>query len=138
MFWWTIKHYKFLYHFRHCFFIYLIKHFSLFLLGNVFVLSKYTQLYSFAVLVFNVFTGIYLIPINFIIAFGPSNFNEIIIVISLFYLGFMILLRTIRGIFIVSNLISDRIFQIFIYLCAMEIAPVLILAKTVIKWGLYN
>lgn len=115
--------------------LYIIRHLSLNLLGTVFGLNKYTDLYSFAIMIFNLFTGLILIPLNFLFAFGPDYLQEIVLIISFIILGVLVLLRTIRGIFIVSEHLIGRIFQIFIYLCAFEIAPVLILIKTVMNLG---
>jgi len=115
--------------------LYTIRHLSLNVLGNLFSLNKYTDLYSFAIMIFNHFTGLILIPLNFLIAFGPSYIQGSILIISFIILSFLVMLRTIRGIFIVSEHLVGRIFQIFIYLCAFEIAPVLILIKTVMNLG---
>ena len=84
-------------------------------------------------MVFNIFLGICLIPLNFILAFGPSDFHGIMIGFSLTLGLIIVLLRTFRGVFIVSEYLVDRIFQIFIYLCAFEIAPMLILIKSVMN-----
>ena len=73
--------------------------------------------------------------LNFLFAFGPDYLQEIVLIITFIILGVLVLLRTIRGIFIVSEHLIGRIFQIFIYLCAFEIAPVLILIKTVMNLG---
>ena len=116
-------------------FLYIIRHLSLSLLGKIFDVNKYTDLYSFAIMIFNQFAGLILIPLNFLIAFGPNGIQEIILNISFIVLAILVLLRTIRGIFIVSEHLMGRIFQIFIYLCAFEIAPVLILIKSVMNLG---
>jgi Domain of unknown function (DUF4271) len=113
--------------------VYIIRHVFLAVFGNIFGISKNTQLYSFAILVFNIFLGICLIPLNFILAFGPEDFQVVILWISVLIVLIMVLLRTFRGVFIVSEYLIDRIFQIFIYLCAFEIAPMLILVKFVMK-----
>jgi Domain of unknown function (DUF4271) len=115
--------------------LYIIRHLGLNLLGNVFRLNKYTDLYSFAIMIFNLFTGLILIPLNFLIAFSPDFLQEMVLIISFIILGVLVLLRTIRGIFIVSEHLIGGIFQIFIYLCGFEIAPVLILIKTVMNLG---
>lgn len=113
--------------------VYVIRHVFLGMLGNLFSISKSTQLYSFAIMIFNIFLGICLIPLNFILAFGPENFQGVMLWFSLGLVIIMVLLRTFRGVFIVSEYLFDRIFQIFIYLCAFEIAPMLILVKSVMK-----
>lgn len=113
--------------------IYAIRHISLKLLGYLFSISKSTDLYSFSIMIFNQFTGVALIPVNFLLAFGPGSIQNILIWSSFLFLGIILLLRTFRGIFIVSEHLSDRLFQIFIYLCAFEIAPMLVLFKTIMN-----
>lgn len=115
--------------------VYLIRHFGLFLFGNAFLVAKNTELYSFTIMVFNQFAGVILIGINFLLAFGPEGVQEFMIWASFIFIGLLILLRTFRGIFIVSEHLGDRIFQIIIYLCAFEVAPILILIKTLLKFG---
>lgn len=114
---------------------YSVKHIGLFIFGLIFKVTKNTQLYSFTILVFNAFIGLSLIPLNFIIAFGPTNIQQITIGISFIFIGILVLIRTFRGLFIVSEFLTYRIFQIFIYLCAFEIAPILILVKTIQNWS---
>ena len=113
------------------FVIYFIRHISLYLLGIVFPVSKQTGLYSFTIMVFNHFIGILLIPINLFLALGPLEYRYYILVFSIFLLVSLYLMRTFRGIFIVSEYFIDRFFQIIIYLCAFEIIPILILWKMV-------
>jgi hypothetical protein len=113
--------------------LYIIRHFSLMVFGIIFSLSKNTQLYSFAIMIFNHFAGIILIPLNFLLAFGPHEIKEIILWISIAILVILLFLRTIRGIFIVSEHLTDRFFQIIVYLCAFEIAPMLIFIKTLMN-----
>ncbi|MFZ1749355.1 MAG: DUF4271 domain-containing protein [Saprospiraceae bacterium] len=113
--------------------IYLIKHVGLSIIGSVFLVSKNTDLYSFAIMVFNHFAGLGLIIINFLFAFGPEGYSKIMLCSGLVFIGILVLLRTFRGIFIASEFLTDRIFQIFIYLCAFEIAPLIILIRTVLN-----
>ncbi len=115
--------------------VYIVRHLSLSVLGIVFKISKNTSLYGFTIMVFNHFAGLFLLPLNLLIAFGPESVKEIIIGISFLIILILVFLRTVRGIFIVSEYLIDRLFQIFIYLCAFEIAPILILIKTVMNSG---
>lgn len=112
---------------------YSLKHISLILFGNIFGVSKNTQLYGFSIMIFNQFAGLILIPLNFLFAFGPIELKGIILWISLIMLSVLLFLRTIRGIFIVSEYLTNRFFQIIIYLCAFEVAPVLIFIKTLMN-----
>ena len=113
--------------------IYLVRHVSLNLLGDIFSLTKNTQLYGFSIMIFNQFAGLVLIPLNFLLAFGTSGIKEIILWSTIIILCILLLLRTVRGIFIVSEYLTDRFFQIFIYLCAFEIAPMMVFIKTIMN-----
>jgi len=110
--------------------IYIFRHFSLSMLGKIFPISKNTDLYSFTVMVCNLFMGLALIPINFFLAYGPDSFKAYLILFSIILICSVLFLRLIRGFFIVSEYLGDRLFQIIIYLCAFEIAPVLILIRS--------
>ena len=65
------------------------------------------------------------------IAFAPSNLKLILI-----YLAFILIIgiysfRVLRSLFLASKYISLHKFHFFMYLCTIEIAPVLILAKII-------
>lgn len=113
--------------------VYMFKHLALYVFGQIFLVSKSTALYSVTILIFNLFAGIILIPFNFIIAFGPEGIKDVNLWISIIILLMMVFLRTLRGVMIVSEYLTSRMFQIFNYLCAFEIAPALILIKAIIK-----
>ncbi len=113
--------------------LYFVRHTSLGLFGNIFSLSKNTELYSFSIMIFNQFAGMVLIPVNFLFAFGPNSVSDIVLWGGVVILTILLLLRTFRGVFIVSEYLSDRLFQIIIYLCAFEIAPMVIFIKTIMN-----
>ena len=113
--------------------VYLFRHAGLSALGKIFPVSKSADLYSFTIMIFNHFIGLFLIPINFLLAFGPDDFLPFILLFAVIIIGIIYFLRIVRGFFIVSEYFSDRLFQIIIYLCAFEIAPVFILLKSVIN-----
>ncbi len=113
--------------------LYFVRHISLSVFGNIFSLSKNTELYSFSIMIFNQFAGMILIPVNFLFAFGPNSVSEIMLWGGVAILTILLLLRTFRGVFIVSEYLSDRLFQIIIYLCAFEIAPMVIFIKTIMN-----
>jgi Domain of unknown function (DUF4271) len=115
--------------------LYIVRHMGLKILGGLFSLEKNTDLFSFTIMIFNLFSGIIILPINFFLAFGPDSIKLVSIGLVAFCLGLLFFLRSIRGLFIASEYFGSRIFQIFVYLCAFEIAPVLILVKTILKYG---
>lgn len=111
--------------------IYLIRHLFLKLIGGSFPIQKEVSLYGFTIQSFNLFIGIMLIPMNLIIAFGPEKTAIPFIYISVIILGVLYLLRSFRGILISSRNISSNFFHFFLYLCAFEILPILLLIKVI-------
>ncbi len=115
--------------------VYILKHLGLYIIGRIFMIQKSTDLYRFTIMIFNHALGMILIPINFLIAFGPPEISKISLWIAIGVIGVLLILRTLRGIFIVFEYLNDRIFQIFVYLCAFEIAPMMILIKTIMNFS---
>jgi hypothetical protein len=113
--------------------VYAIRHLSLSVLGYLFRIEKSTGLYSFTVMLINFAIGLMLIPFNLLIAFGPDKISAIMFYTALTMICMLVVMRAIRGIFIAAQFVNERLFQIIIYLCAFEIAPVLILVKTAVK-----
>lgn len=108
---------------------YLIKHLSLFFLGIIFPLSKETSLYNYCIMVFNLMIGIILIPFNLLLAFGSDLWSTPTIIISLIILGILIIIRYLRGVLIVVNKAVGNLFVFFIYLCTLEIGPLVVLIR---------
>jgi hypothetical protein len=108
---------------------YLVRHTGLAIIGSIFNVSKSTDLYSFTIKLFNAFIGVALIPINFILAYSPDSFKQPVVIIAFIFIGILLVLRIIRGLFIASEYLGSRMFQFFVYLCAVEIAPILISIK---------
>ncbi len=112
---------------------YLLKHLSLFIIGWLYKIEKDTTIYSFTIMVSNLFIGVLFLPCNFILAFSPEPFRNIVLILMLVLLGIIIVIRSFRALLIVSDKIIIHFFQIFIYLCAFEIAPIVLLAKFLMK-----
>jgi hypothetical protein len=111
--------------------LYVIRHLGLYALGMVFPINKGTSLYSFTILIFNIFIGIVLIPSNIILSFAPKQFFLPTVYVSLGIIIILLVLRCFRGFFISLKYITDNLFLFFLYLCSVEIAPLLILWKAI-------
>ena len=107
--------------------IYFVKHFVLYIMGNIFPISKSISLYSFSILVFNILIGICLIPVNFILAYAPPEFFNYSLYLGFAMILILLALRYLRGIFISANFVVSNLFLFFLYLCTLEIAPIMIL-----------
>ncbi len=113
--------------------IFFLKHLVLLLLGLVFPVKKELGLYSFTIIIFNIIVGLALIPINLILAFGPVLVYKSFIFIGLGIIVILIALGVLRILLMTLNKWTQFIFHFFIYLCAVEIAPIIVLLKLVIS-----
>ena len=109
--------------------IYLSRHIFMRVIGDTFTISGEMTHYSFNIILYNILAGISLIPINLVLAYGPPAMRMPVIYIGLGLIGLLYLLRQLRGLNIAGHLISQNFFQFFVYLCAVEILPALVLFK---------
>lgn len=106
--------------------LYLGRHIILSFIGWLFPLEKEASLFSFTIMIINLLLGLFLIPVNLILAFGPENLFIGAMYFGIIVFGFAFIIRYVRGFFISANHIFNHLFLFFIYLCVIEIAPVLI------------
>jgi uncharacterized protein DUF4271 len=109
--------------------VYASKHAVTRLLGETFQISKEMRHYNFNIILYNILAGIALMPVNLLLAFGPAGIGMPMIYTGLGIIVLMYLMRQFRGIIIGLHLIVKDVFQFFVYLCAIEILPVLVLFK---------
>ncbi len=114
------------------FLIYISKHLSLKVLSEAFPIKKDVSLYNFSIESYNIFLGLVLLPINLVVAFGPTQLSSVFLYIAVIIVGIVILVRSYRGLVIASPYLSKHIFHFFLYLCAFEIVPLLFLVKLVV------
>ncbi len=106
-----------------------LKHLVINIIGWVFPIEKETSIYSMTMTVFGIVLSIILFVANVIIAYAPPQIIPIVIYLSFIIIGIVYFFRSIRGLSIASKFLNRNKFHFFIYLCAVEIAPVLILWK---------
>lgn len=114
--------------------VFLFKHVMLAVVRGLFPVESEIRRYNFLILIFNCVLGLFLVPFNFFIAFSTKSGSE-----QLFLVSWMIALvaifyayRTIRASPIGVKFLAQSPFHFLLYLCAVEIAPVLVLLK--IAW----
>ena len=114
--------------------IYLAKLLILKLTGWIFNVSDATDTYIFIVFLVNKMIGMFLLPFLFLLAFPHPILFPIaltisyILIIALFSYRFIISYRPIR------NEIKLGRFHFFIYLCAFEVAPLLLIYKVLLMF----
>ena len=109
--------------------VYLLRHLSMNYLKLFVNAQKEISRFYFTIIIFNIFFGLLVFPLNAFAAFAPEIISTTAIYISIFFLIFIYLARQLRGLFIGSKFLNDHQFHFFIYLCTVEIAPLLILGK---------
>ncbi len=114
--------------------VYLIKYLSLKFVGWLFNITATAHGYIFIVFMINKIIGIYILPFLILLAFTDNNIYEVAFIFS--YLGVFALLayRFILSYGLVQNEIRLNPFHFFLYLCAFEIVPLLLIYKALMLW----
>jgi len=114
--------------------IYLVKFVVLKFVGWVFSISRATDIYIFVVFLVNKMLGIFLLPFLILITFSGEQLREILITISLTMIFVLWAYRALAGYRPVRNEIKLTPFYFFLYLCAFEIAPLLLIYKVLLTY----
>ncbi|WP_431212258.1 DUF4271 domain-containing protein [Puia sp. P3] len=114
--------------------VYLVKFMVLKFTGWVFSVSRATDIYIFIVFLVNKMLGIFLLPFLIIITFSGPTVREIFITISLAMVFVLWAYRVLAAYRPVRNEIKLTPFYFFLYLCAFEIAPLLLIYKVLLTY----
>ena len=117
---------------------FLIKHFVLKIIEATLPFAKAIKQYSFTIVIFNIILGIALIPLNVLIAFAPQHTTWSIILLSFTIILFVYLFRHLRSLALATTYLSFHKFHFFMYLCTVEIAPLLIIVKLLMNGDSIN
>lgn len=112
--------------------VYLVKFISLKATGWIFNVRALADTYIFIVFIINKVLGIFLLPVLFIVAFSPVGLANTAWVLSWIVIGGLLLYRYILALSAVRTYVQVSVFHFFLYFCAFEVAPVLLLYKMVI------
>ncbi len=110
----------------------LIKQLIINFLGWTFPIKKDTVKYGFLIGVFNSIFGLILFPANWLLAYGPEEIRlpliyGVAIIAIIFYIY-----RYMIGVSSASQQVLRNKFNFFMYLCTLEIAPLLVIVKYVL------
>jgi hypothetical protein len=112
--------------------IYLGKFIMLKTIGWMFNIRMATDTYIFIVFLVNKMMGIYLLPALLFMAFAKGAFLTVLITLTYFFIVVLFIYRFIIAYRPVRNEIKLSRFHFFIYLCAFEIAPLLLIYKVLL------
>lgn len=108
---------------------YLGKQLLLAVLGWIFSLEKESSQYSFMIMIFAIVTGMFFIPASLLLSYAPASTTKVILYCSIIVLVLIYLLRAVRALLINSRLMSSGPLHFLLYICAVELAPLLILYR---------
>ena len=100
--------------------------------GWIFNISKATDTYIFIVFLVNKMLGIFLLPFLVLIVFEPADIKQLFVTLSLIFIIFLIIYRFAFSFRPLQNEIRWSLLQFFIYLCAFEIAPLILIYKVLL------
>lgn len=110
--------------------LFLLKHVILSFISSVFPVQKEANLYSFAIMIFSIIAGLVLAPLNLVIAYA-KGYTELFIYLSFGVCAVIYLLQSLRGLFIGNKFLLYHKFHLLLYICSVEVAPVLVLVKLI-------
>lgn len=105
------------------------KHIILKYIAAFFPPRKEATLFSFMIMVFNCMLGILLVPINVLLAFGSDELTRFVFFIGIISIVILFIIKQLKAIFIGAGIWMNNVFHFFLYICAVEIAPICILWK---------
>lgn len=105
------------------------KHLLLSIVGFVFPIGKEISIYNFTIAVFGIVLGLVLVPANLLLAYGPAEAFTMTLQVLLALVVGTYFFRSLRALFIGAKYLALHKFHFLLYLCAVELAPTLVLAK---------
>jgi len=105
------------------------KHLLLTYIRLVFPVEKEVRVYNMTIVVFNLILGIALIIGNGLFAYGPDRLKMPLLYLNLAVIAGVYLFMFLRSLFSAGRFLSFHKFHFLLYICTVEIAPVLILVK---------
>ncbi len=109
--------------------IYVVKFVGLIISGWLFNVQKAADSYIFIVFIINKVIGVALLPFLVLLGFTDGAMYPVALVLSWCCVGGLLLYRFILGFAAIRKEVRFNLFHFFLYLCAFEIAPLLLIYK---------
>jgi len=114
--------------------IYLFKFVFLYFMGWIFNSEEAMESYSFVVFLSNKIIAIVLLPFIFILAFTGGEIASVSLVITYFLIGIALLYRFFIVMSSLRTILKVNPLHFFLYLCGVEILPLLLIYKAVVNF----
>lgn len=109
--------------------LYLLKFIVLKLMGWIFAISEALDTYSFIVFLINKITGLALLPLLILIAFAVNGMQTFAVNLAVIVVALLFLYRYVLAWSTAAREVKVSRFHFFLYLCAFEIAPLLLIYR---------
>ncbi len=114
--------------------IYLVKYLFLIFSGWVFNVKEAAGSYIFLVFLVNKVMGVLLIPFLLILAFASTDVVKVAVTISFGLVGLMYAYRYFVSFSALRSKLKVNVLHFFLYLCAVEVLPLLLIYKVLINY----
>jgi hypothetical protein len=114
--------------------LYLLKYLIIKTTGWIFNISRTAETYLFVVFMTNKIIGIFLLPFLVLISFSGHIISEIAITLSIIMIGVFYVYRFLGSYSILHKEIKISGLHFILYLCAFEIAPLLLIYKVLVTY----
>jgi hypothetical protein len=109
--------------------VYILKHIQLKILSFILPFRQEIEAYNFILSNTNKALGFIIVPLLFLIAYTPATGQTMTLYFSFILLSLIYIYRALKGLATAGSIILFHKFHFFVYLCAVEIAPIVILLK---------
>jgi len=112
--------------------IYAVKFFGLKVAGWLFNIKPIADAYIFVVFIINKVIGVFLLPFLVLLSFTQGDVYTVVLVLSWCGLGILLIYRFLLTFASIRNQVRFNPFHFFLYLCAFEVAPLLLIYKALL------
>lgn len=106
-----------------------MKQWLLWIFARLFPVRKEVSYYAFVVMVFCILTGIFLVPANLLVSYAPQAWQAVFVYGAAALLIGLYGFHLLRGGVIARQFVFQRPVHIMLYICAIEIAPLLLIYR---------
>ncbi len=110
--------------------LFLGKHALLYGIGSIFPLKEEMRRYGFLIMLFNCVLGLFLVPFNFLLTY-QRPYSGFLVFWLLALAAIFYAYRYLRAAAIARKFLPQHLFHFLLYLCSVELAPVLVLVRWV-------
>lgn len=111
--------------------LYATRHLFMAFFAYIFPLGNSIEIQNYSIGLHNMISSLVLLPVALGMTFGPEGSFGLFAIIGLILIGIIYFLRQAKGFLMVITMRGFNPIYFFIYLCAVEIAPFLILSRLV-------